>query len=218
MADEQQRRHDMIAAINETIVREGFATLKMDQIAKIMGVSRGKLYQYYPSKDAVIEAVVARYRDFMKAQAIKQYKKGADILNAFPQTFLNAVTLIGSNSSAFRQDLAHFYPDMYLTFNTDYRKWLTGLTAFLSAGQQANVFNSNLNPALFVIQTEATVPALMDIQTLTERRLFIDDVLRDYFKMIISEIVIPEKQATVDLHDVAEPLDHLIAKYQRAFD
>lgn len=55
------RRREMIdAALNEFFAR-GFAAARMDDIARAAGVSKGALYLYFPSKEALFEALVEAY-------------------------------------------------------------------------------------------------------------------------------------------------------------
>ncbi|MFD1671551.1 TetR/AcrR family transcriptional regulator [Agrilactobacillus yilanensis] len=215
MPTEEERRTQMIVKINQTIVESGFVTLTMDQIAKIMGVSRGKLYQYFPSKEAVIKAVVTRYFKFMTQQTIPEVQTPAEYATAFPQVFLELVTLVASSSAAFRQDLQTM-PELAQEFTTRYTAWLKAVADFLAAGQKNQAFQTTVVPALFLIQIEATVPALMDRNRLEQQRLFLNEVLPDYLKMMVSQVVAPEYQGQVQLTAVANQLQQLTAKYQQA--
>ena len=49
--------------------REGFSKLTMEGIASRLGVSKATLYKYFPSKDALLEAALARYFEQTTARA-----------------------------------------------------------------------------------------------------------------------------------------------------
>jgi AcrR family transcriptional regulator len=57
----------LIEATRRLLVREGFDKASTNRIAQEAGVSVGSLYQYYPSKEALVAAVIDRHnRDLMQ--------------------------------------------------------------------------------------------------------------------------------------------------------
>jgi AcrR family transcriptional regulator len=53
----------LIEATARLLVKEGFDKVSTNKIAEEAGVSIGSLYQYYPSKEALVAAVVDRHHD-----------------------------------------------------------------------------------------------------------------------------------------------------------
>src|SRR5215470_18256165 len=51
----------LIEATARLLVREGFEKASTNRIAEEAGVSIGSLYQYYPSKEALVAAVIDRH-------------------------------------------------------------------------------------------------------------------------------------------------------------
>jgi AcrR family transcriptional regulator len=62
----------LIEATARILVREGFDAASTNRIAEEAGVSVGSLYQYYPSKEALIAAVIDRHN-----QQLMQIVRGA---------------------------------------------------------------------------------------------------------------------------------------------
>ena len=67
----QQRSRATVNALVEAtariLVKEGFDKASTNRIAEKAGVSVGSLYQYYPSKEALVAAVIDRHnREIMK--------------------------------------------------------------------------------------------------------------------------------------------------------
>jgi AcrR family transcriptional regulator len=58
---QQKRAHatiaDILEATSRIIDREGYDALTTNKIARVAGVGVGSLYQYFPSKEAVVEAL-----------------------------------------------------------------------------------------------------------------------------------------------------------------
>ena len=61
----QQRSRDMVATLVDAaarvIVERGLDNLTTNHVAAVAGVSVGSLYQYFPDKDALVEALLQRH-------------------------------------------------------------------------------------------------------------------------------------------------------------
>ena len=68
---QQQRSRDtvdvILAATARVLVKEGFDRASTNRIAEAAGVSIGSLYQYFPSKEALVAALVERHIEDMSA-------------------------------------------------------------------------------------------------------------------------------------------------------
>lgn len=53
----------LIEATARILVREGFDKASTNRIAEVAGVSVGSLYQYFPSKEALVAAVIDRHNE-----------------------------------------------------------------------------------------------------------------------------------------------------------
>ncbi len=73
------RPAEIVAAARALFIADGFAATKIESIAARAGTAKGSVYRYFPSKDALFEAVV---RDAM----VSAVDNAADRLFADPQT------------------------------------------------------------------------------------------------------------------------------------
>ncbi|MBR0688616.1 TetR/AcrR family transcriptional regulator [Bradyrhizobium manausense] len=53
----------LVEATARILVREGFEKTSTNRIAEVAGVSVGSLYQYFPSKEALVAAVIDRHHE-----------------------------------------------------------------------------------------------------------------------------------------------------------
>ena len=56
----EARPDEVLDAALAVFVEKGYAAAKMDEVARRAGVSKGTVYLYFPSKEALIEAIVRR--------------------------------------------------------------------------------------------------------------------------------------------------------------
>lgn len=66
-ARSQQRVEQILNAAEQLFVQVGFDHTTTNAIAAHAGVSIGSLYQFFPDKDAVLAALIERYREEMRA-------------------------------------------------------------------------------------------------------------------------------------------------------
>jgi AcrR family transcriptional regulator len=89
----------LVEATARILVREGFDKASTNRIAEVAGVSVGSLYQYFPSKEALVAAVIERHR-----QEIMQVVRG-ELAEAANQPMEQGVrTLVAVAVKAHRVD------------------------------------------------------------------------------------------------------------------
>src|SRR6185437_17138848 len=59
----QRRVFSLLDAAESVISRHGYEATTMSEIAEKAGASIGSLYQFFPSKQSIVQALRARYRD-----------------------------------------------------------------------------------------------------------------------------------------------------------
>jgi len=67
----------LVEATARILVREGFDKASTNRIAEVAGVSIGSLYQYFPGKEALVAAVIARHQEAIQKTVRREL---ADVL------------------------------------------------------------------------------------------------------------------------------------------
>ncbi len=62
----EARRGDLLAAATRLFAERGYAAAGMDQIARAAGTSKGGLYFHFPTKQALLAAVIGRAADLLR--------------------------------------------------------------------------------------------------------------------------------------------------------
>lgn len=63
IVDHEARRAQLLEGAHAVFAREGYAALSMRQLARSLGVSTGTLYHYFPTKQALFDALVEKVVD-----------------------------------------------------------------------------------------------------------------------------------------------------------
>ncbi len=102
----QQRRSEervtqILEAGKKNILEKGCAGLKMSDIAKTAGISISSIYQYFPNKQAIIEALARHYLEAFRLNAITALQQTPDNLDAVWST---ATEVFDANYRMHRDD------------------------------------------------------------------------------------------------------------------
>jgi TetR/AcrR family transcriptional regulator, cholesterol catabolism regulator len=68
MAEVQDRRELILSTAAEMFARKGLRATTVRAIADAVGVLSGSLYHHFPSKDAIVDEVLTRYLDAIRAR------------------------------------------------------------------------------------------------------------------------------------------------------
>lgn len=218
MADKDQRKDEMVQKIQEYIITQGFENLKMEDIAKIMGVSRAKLYQYFSSKEEVIAAVVSKYVNFIETVKVPTKLDERDtFIKEFPNFFFQNIALWGTTTSIFLNELDKNYSELSLEITNQLKKRNNQIETFFEAGKDKGVFFSHINSKLLIMQDTVMIPKLANKNYLFENQLTHEQALQDYFKLLVSEIFVPEVSQEVIKADLSGKINHFVVKFNRIF-
>jgi AcrR family transcriptional regulator len=83
----------IIDACEQVLIADGYAATSTNRIAERAEISKGSLYQYFPDKDAVILAVLARLADKLTAEAVSRLTAALD-LPPWPMLELAVTTML----------------------------------------------------------------------------------------------------------------------------
>lgn len=82
----------ILDATARVLVREGYARTSTNRIAAIAGVSIGSLYQYFPNKESLVAALVARHnREILALLESAMQKCASDDLNSAMRELIRAM-------------------------------------------------------------------------------------------------------------------------------
>lgn len=193
------KQEAMLHAIITTISHTGFTDLKMDDFIKMMPASRSTVYRYFPSREAIIEAVVTEYVDYIdKFNVPKDLTTPAEYIAGF-QSLLEQAIIFNSNiSPVFLNDLAAELPEESRHLQSAITEHDTQAKEFYLAGQRNQIFNSQ-NVRLWLLQDQVMVPKLIDPHFLFSHNLTLRDSLTDYAAMKAQQILVPKLLNDFDL-------------------
>jgi AcrR family transcriptional regulator len=166
-------RARMIERATELLRQHGCRGLTMDMVARDLGVSKKTLYEAMPSKEALMEAMIERFVDDLKAALAKVLAKpGRDFRGRKEDFFATVFAALGHLPPRLFQDIDREYPRLRERVEAIRAKMLpTMLGKLLAIGAEEGKVRADVEPEFFCTVFLAGANALLRAETLDRFRL-----------------------------------------------
>ncbi|WP_205328409.1 TetR/AcrR family transcriptional regulator [Glycomyces sp. YM15] len=155
-ADAARNRSKILDAADRQIVAHG-PEVRMESIAEEAGVAVGTLYRHFPTKDALVAAVVESHVERIMSEVeatADRMEAGADALEEFRHFFLSTVELAASDKAA---KAAARALGAQLDIERPIERGIAAMERIIKAGKQSGHLRADLSVDDFYLLF-ATVP------------------------------------------------------------
>ncbi|GAB6092555.1 TetR/AcrR family transcriptional regulator [Furfurilactobacillus curtus] len=214
---EAAKRQELLNRIMAVVTRNGFQRLTMNDLIKIMGVSRRTAYKYFDSKGAVFHAIVRDYLDYVESLPRPQLS-GDDrsFLKEWQRLFDQSLTLARTISDVFLEDLR-------ISDDADYRNLQDALNQ--QQRQAIDYFEAGVNRGLFqrydwqilLLQDQLMIRGLINHDFLVRHSVDLTVVLTDYYRLKKQQLLLPDKVTLLNDQPVRLIIEYFVNEYQRTF-
>src|SRR5918911_2712663 len=122
----EARRARIEEAARELFIKRGFHATSMRDIAEGAGTSLGNLYNYYRTKEDILESIIGRYQKVIDARLRKIFEEVEDPFH--PESLRRFGAMIRDLVSAHSDFWLLMYIDVLEFENRHFRKMFEGLT------------------------------------------------------------------------------------------
>lgn len=189
-----ETRSRLIAKLLPYVRKNGFLSIRMDEIAKIMDVSRATLYKYFSTKEEIIGYLVDFCVEYLNELIVDSPDIDQRFGTRFQQIFEQSVLLI--DTDVFLKELENSYPELYERLRESMKQREQQVLAFYEDGMRRGIFNE-INAKLLIKQDEL-LRSIFEVKYLMENQLTVHQVLYDYYKLKKIQLFKPEKLQAVD--------------------
>jgi AcrR family transcriptional regulator len=158
----EQRIREITTQAKTVFLKKGYFATTMEEIAKLAGVSKGTVYQYFKNKDDLyISLMMAHFEEYAKMMkeyqdrfSITQYRSGRDVLAEFYQIYL---TMYKYDPDALRIIQKYITEDDFLQIDKKTKERIFLLAReirLISEGILSECVESSLLPKINVRQME----------------------------------------------------------------
>ncbi|GAK40761.1 TetR family transcriptional regulator [Paenibacillus sp. TCA20] len=205
-----QNRAKYITKLLPYLRKHGLQSVRMDEIAKLMEISRATLYKYFSTKEEIIGFIVDGFIEYMNDLTFNSMDSEQSYGARFQQMFEQSVSLIVYFSDVFIKELETSYPDCYGRFEVAVKQREDKILAFYKEGIQKGIFN-DLNGKLLIMQDEI-LRGMLDIKYLMLNQLTVQQILNDYYQLKKIQLFKTHKLSLVDDAAMIPRIEHLTQK------
>ena len=141
-------RRRIIEHAKRLFTERGYYKTRMTDIADSMGVSKGALYQYFASKDALLVAVIESHAD-QRGQAVQSFLDSGGWMTLSTSEFFDKMLSLRMGSSPLNLDLmleAGKNRVVMEWLTKSGKKWVAGLTRVLKEYQRKGEIRDDIHP------------------------------------------------------------------------
>ena len=153
-------------------LKYGFRNVTMDDLCKEMGISKKTLYQYFQTKDALVESCIFGYMEKEADKVQKIREKATDPVDAFYSLSKRAQESLKEVSPFVIFDLQKNHPEIWKKFVNHDFEWQYNMLVFnFKSGIEQGFYRAEINPSkvakLFLLQSEGMLrPRIFEPESL----------------------------------------------------
>ncbi|MEC0128388.1 TetR/AcrR family transcriptional regulator [Paenibacillus pabuli] len=194
-----EKQHQMRQKLTNRLLfhvrKNGFQGLKMDEISKIMDISRATLYKYFSTKEDIISFIVSTFVEYIH-EIIEDSDADQVFVQRFQQTFEQTILLKEFITDIFLRELENSYPENYERLKEAMKQREYQELAFYDEGIKEGFFNK-IDGRLIIMQDEI-LSNILDVKYLMENHLTVYQVLFDYYNLKKIQLFKPDKIKLMD--------------------
>lgn len=199
MEPQNEKQHQMRINLANRLVtyvrKNGFQHLKIDEIAKIMDISRATLYKYFSTKEDIITFIVTGLVKYIR-EIIEDSELSQAYGPRFQHLFEQTILLKEYITDIFLRELESSYPENYERLKEAMKEREAQELAFYEEGMKNGVFNK-IDGRLIVLQDEI-LRNVLDVKYLMVNQLSVYQVLFEYYNLKKTQLLRPDQMKMAD--------------------
>lgn len=203
-------RVKLITKLIPYLRKNGLQTVPMDEIAKVMEISRATLYKYFSSKEEIIGFIVDGFVEYMNELTLHPLESEQSFGTRFQQIFEQSISLVVYFTDIFLKELETSYPDWYDRLSEAMKQREHQVLTFYEEGIRKGIFN-DLNGKLLIMQDEI-LKVMFNVKYLVTNQLTVQQILLDYYQLKKIQLFKPEKLSAIDDAIMMPRIEHLTQK------
>jgi AcrR family transcriptional regulator len=143
----EEAKSRILEAANKVFAERGYHEATMDDIAKRLGVSKGAIYLYFPSKEDLFEAMCKTAPQAFKEILFSSFRDEANPIESATQFFDKMLKLSASNPGLSFEILseASRNPALKRILKQNHSEYEEVLTGFLAEGRKRGIVGDDLD-------------------------------------------------------------------------
>ncbi|NBD25840.1 TetR/AcrR family transcriptional regulator [Paenibacillus glycinis] len=205
-------KNKYVAKLLHPVKLSGFQSLRMDDIAKTMDLSKATLYKYFPSRDEIIDYLAQLFVRFVVGSE-SQFETGSGeaFIKGFNSSFAQTLMIANYGTEVFFHDLREVYPQLMASIDVAISERHERLRRFYEQGMAEGCFHES-NATLLILQDELMFRNLLDPHYLMKHNLTLRGAIGDYYQIKKRQLFKPDVYEQIDDAAMTERIEQLVRK------
>lgn len=204
----------LLTKIIPVLRTKSISSLRMDDIAKYMDISKATLYKYFSSKEEIIQNVVSVYIEEVHDSRTTIKNETISYERRFQIAYEHAMTHVLYLPEFFWSDVKKLYPALYEDIASALGHHSEQLCSFFEEGMTKGVFN-RISPVLYMIQDEAVIRRIAEPSFSITHDMTIRQALFEFYVMKKHQLMHPSRLEDLDDQPVKAYINELIQQLSR---
>ncbi|MNB79058.1 hypothetical protein D3C75_257800 [compost metagenome] len=216
MIDDQRNktRRIMVFQLIHRARKESLTSMRTEDMAKCMDVSKVTMYKYFTSKEDILSSVISIFKDYLRNEDMFSFSENDSLLDRYQKSFEQSLMTNFYFPEQFVEDFKLNYPSLYEEIVDAQHFRFKQLEELYQLGLEQGIFN-RVNAAIFVLNDEIVLRRILDPSFLIRHGLLLEKALMDYYHMQKRTLLTNECLQTVDDTPVLELIRSFVSKNSR---
>ena len=188
MAQETQQR--IIEHSRDRFFASGFSKVTMDELAAELGISKKTMYQFFPSKDDLIDRVIALQMAEMTGMINAVSKNSEDFIDKLYATWLVIGRLACRISKYILSDMRRYRPDLWKRIEDMRRKVIfDNFSRLIDEGIERGLVRTDINKQVVVLMYLSSIQGVVNPDVLAENSFSAEEALKTILSVYLDGIL-----------------------------
>lgn len=178
----EQKKEKYLLLLMQTFKAHGLSKYTMDSIAKELNVSKATLYQYFTSKDEMVEIILSRILFQMRDFELIAINPSIPYEERYYQIIELFSSVISDISNVMLEDLRNEYPKLWKDVQIFIEYASDVLYEFYESGKKAGIF-IDIDSSVLAMTDRLFFNAISDVEFLNKNKLTLKKAFEEYYKM-----------------------------------
>ncbi|WCT53795.1 TetR/AcrR family transcriptional regulator [Paenibacillus kyungheensis] len=215
--DEDQRdktSKEMIYRLVTRTRKDSLISMRAEDMAKFMDVSKVTMYKYFSSKEEILSLVISNYTDYIRNMDISSADENKAILERYQKSFEQSLMINYYFPEHFFNDFKTYNPRLYEEIVDAQQFRFKQLDELYRLGAEQGIFYP-VNSAIFILDDELILRRILDPSFLVQHGLPLEQTLLDYYQMQKRKLICEKHVNTMDDSPIEELIRSFVAKNSR---
>ena len=180
MSEDEITKEKIFSACQDRFVREGFASISVDEIATDLAMSKKTFYKHFASKEDLVQQIMERFMGTIRSHVEHTLLSDKSAIEKLSEVF----TMIATNASrlapAFGRDIQRRLPHLWKHIEDFRRQRISDVFTRLNRqGVEEGTMRAEMNERLFLMCILAAIDRIMQPEVLANESFSVGGAIQE---------------------------------------